>query len=72
VSAPISENEAAKLAAEESARTLRNVLASLEAVKAQRSASYARCRTIAGRAAVQGEIIGLTIAINTIKRRLRP
>jgi hypothetical protein len=63
VSAPISENEV---------RVLRSVLVSLETVKAQRSASYARCRTIAGRAAVQGEITGLTIAINTIKRRLRP
>jgi hypothetical protein len=63
VSAPISENEV---------RVLRSVLVSLETVKAQRSASYARCRTISGRAAVQGEITGLTIAINTIKRRLRP
>jgi hypothetical protein len=67
VSALISERECARLVAEESDRVLRGVLASLETVRDQRSAS-ARGIT---KAHIRGEIAGLTIAINAIKRRLR-
>jgi hypothetical protein len=67
VSALISERECARLVAEESDRVLRGVLASLETVRDQRSAT-ARGIT---KAHIRGEIAGLTIAINAIKRRLR-
>jgi hypothetical protein len=51
--------------------TLRSVLASLETVRDQRSASAVNARGIA-KAHIRGEVAGLTIAINAIKRRLRP
>jgi hypothetical protein len=70
VSALISERECARLVAEESDRVLRGVLASLETVRDQRSASAATARGIT-KAHIRGEIAGLTIAINAIKRRLR-
>lgn len=54
---------------EESA-VLRGLVASLEKVRDQRSASAAAARGIT-KAHVRGEIAGLTIAINAIKRRLR-
>jgi hypothetical protein len=70
VSALISERECARLVAEESDRVLRGVLASLETVRDQRSASAVAARGIT-KAHIRGEIAGLTIAINAIKRRLR-
>lgn len=50
--------------------TLRGVLASLETVRDQRSASAATARGIT-KAHIRGEIAGLTVAINAIKRRLK-
>lgn len=50
--------------------TLRGVLASLESDRDQRSASAATAQGIT-KAHIRGEIAGLTIAINAIKRRLR-
>ncbi len=70
MSALVSEQEAARREQEAAHKALRNVLASLEAVRDQRSASAAAARGIT-KAHVRGEIAGLTIAINAIKRRLR-
>lgn len=50
--------------------TLRGVLASLETVRDQRSASAVTARGIA-KAHIRGEVAGLTVAINAIKRRLK-
>ena len=52
-------------------RVLKGLLASLERVRDQRSASAVNARGLI-KAHVRGEIAGLTIAINAIKRRLRP
>lgn len=70
MSALVSEQEAARREQEAAHKALRNVLASLETVRDQRSASAAAARGIT-KAHVRGEIAGLTIAINAIKRRLR-
>lgn len=64
------EEEAARLQGSEVKLVLRGVLASLEAVRDQRSASAVTARGIT-KAHIRGEIAGLTVAINVIKRRLR-
>lgn len=55
----------------EAKMVLRGLVASLERVRDQRSASAVNARGLI-KAHVRGEIAGLTIAINAIKRRLRP
>ena len=59
-----------RVVSEEPKLVLRGVLASLETVRDQRSASAVTARGIA-KAHIRGEIAGLTVAINAIKRRLR-
>lgn len=65
------EAEVARLQDSEVKLVLRALVASLETVRDQRSASAAAARGIT-KAHIRGEIAGLTIAINAIKRRLRP
>lgn len=65
------EAEVARLQDSEVKLVLRGLVASLETVRDQRSASAVAARGIA-KAHFQGEVAGLTIAINAIKRRLRP
>jgi hypothetical protein len=65
------EAEVARLQDSEVKLVLRGLVASLERVKAQRARSLELARTKAERAGISGEITGLIIAINAIKRRLR-
>ena len=60
-----------QVVSEEPDRILRGLVASLERVKMQRARSLELARTRADRAGISGEITGLIIAINAIKRRLR-
>jgi hypothetical protein len=71
VSALVSEQEAVRREREAERQAMKVVLASLERVRDQRSASAVNARGIA-KAHIRGEVAGLTIAINAIKRRLRP
>jgi hypothetical protein len=66
-----SDAEVARLQDSEVRLVLRGLVASLERVRDQRSASAVNARGIA-KAHIRGEVAGLTIAINAIKRRLRP
>lgn len=65
------EAEVARLQDSEVKLVLRGLVASLERVKTQRARSLELARTKAERAGISGEITGLIIAINAIKRRLR-
>lgn len=64
------EAEVARLQDSEVKLVLRGLVASLEMVRDQRSASAVTARGIA-KAHIRGEIAGLTGAINAIKRRLK-
>lgn len=73
MSAGIGEAEAARLILEDRERTLKQLLRSLESVQAQRRASSGRegQRLTIPVVRAQGEVIGLQVAIDAIKRRLR-
>jgi len=67
-------NEALKDVQEEAERrVLRGLLASLEEVRAQRQAAVGLpgYRMTALNMQARGEVVGLTVAINAIKRRLK-
>lgn len=65
------EAEVARLQDSEVKLVLRGLVTSLENVRTQRRASLDRARTATACAQLAGEIAGLTVAINAIKRRLR-
>jgi hypothetical protein len=67
------EAEVARLQESEAKAALRNLLASLEDVRRQRraAAGLPGQRVTVAVAQARGEVAGLTVAINAIKRRLR-
>lgn len=69
----VSSAEAKRLAAAHTEQCLKQLLRSLESVQAQRRASSGRegQRLTIPAVRAQGEVIGLQVAIDAIKRRLR-